>query len=400
MKILVLCHEYPPIGGGGGIGAKQYAEAWAEKGQEVMVLTSWRNNLSYRERVNGVQILRFFTFGNKDRATSSLISMFSYLFVGFFFILFNLREFRSYHVLNAHFSIPAGILGVVTSKLLRIPSVLTIIGGDIFDPTKRNSPHRSSLIRRLNAWVINTSDKVVAISSDTKHRAEKYYALQNPIQVLNYGFIPLEQTGKPMPKRERANGKFSLISVGRLVPRKGFEYLIRSLELLPEDIHLLLVGDGPLERELKVLAAPYGDRIEFAGYKPREEIIGLLRGADCYVLPSLHEGLGIVIQEAMYAGLPIVCTNNGGQTDLVKEPRNGILVEPENIEMLSEAIKKFYLDRELAKATGINNQEDIQEHYMATNSETYMEFFKELLQDRKVRQARGTMAAITSKKQD
>jgi len=81
----------------------------------------------------------------------------------------------------------------------------------------------------------------------------------------------------------------------------------------------------------------------------------------------------------MYAGLPIVSTNNGGQTDLIKDPRNGVLVEPKDIKKLADAIYKFYSDRDLAEVVGKNNKEDIKNYYMTINCELYIGLFKELV---------------------
>lgn len=381
MNILVLCHEYPPLGGGGGVGAKQYAEAWASKGHRVTVLTSWTKGLESKERINGVDVIRVFTFGIKNRATLSFISMFSYIVFGFFYILLHMREFREKDVVNTHFSIPTGVLGLLVSKKLSLPHVLTIIGGDIYEPTKKSSPHRSFIMRAINSFIINSADRVVAISNDTKKRAEKYYKIRKDIEVINYGFIPISLRGENRLNLNREDGKYYIIAVGRLVKRKGFEYLIRSMKLLPSDIILLIIGDGPMELELKNLTTENNldDRVIFVGYKTREEIYEYLQNADCFVLSSLHEGLGIVVQEAMYAGLPIVSTNDGGQTDLIKDPRNGILVEPGNVEMLAAAIYKFYSDRRLREVVGENNKEDIKNYYMSTNSEIYINLFKELI---------------------
>lgn len=380
MNILVLCYEYPPIGGGGGVAAKQYAEAWAQKGHKVTVLTSWARGLSNKEMLNNVRVLRVRTIGRGSRATATFVSMLSYIVFGYFYVLFNRREFRGLHIANTHFAIPSGPLGLLVSKMLKIPHVLTIIGGDIYDPTKASSFHRNAVMRRLNSFIINSADSIVAISSDTRSRAERYYRIKKEIQVINYGFIPVPLSQSERVRLDRNNGQYYLIAVGRLIKRKGFEYLIRALELLPANILLIIVGDGPMEEYLRETArkSKVSDRVILTGYVPRDHIYEYLQNADCFVLPSLHEGLGIVVQEAMYVGLPIVCTNNGGQTDLVKEPRNGLLVRTGDVEMLAKAIRRLYEDRELRKEVGDNNKEDITGYYMAVNCEEYLKVFHEL----------------------
>jgi glycosyltransferase involved in cell wall biosynthesis len=382
MNILLLCYEYPPLGGGGGVGAQQYAEAWSHKGCRVTVVTSRGQGLKQREKVNGVDVIRVFTVGNGNRATTPFVAMFSYIIFGLLHILMHWREFSDNDVVNSHFCIPTGPLGFLAAKVLNLPHVLTIIGGDIYDPTKKSSPHRSVVMRAANRFIMNSAERVVAISGDTRRRAKEHYGIRREIQVVNYGFLPLElQENSPL-ESDSGPKKFHLIGVGRLIKRKGFEHLIHALALLPPDVHLIIVGDGPEEMELKRLATSKGlsEQVTLAGYQPREQVLEYMCEADCFVLSSFHEGLGIVVQEAMYAGLPIVATNNGGQTDLVHEPRNGLLVAPGDVEMLANAVYRFYSDPALAKSVGANNRQDIEKYHISRNCEEYIHLFNKLVQ--------------------
>jgi glycosyltransferase involved in cell wall biosynthesis len=295
-------------------------------------------------------------------------------------VLVHRRDFTHVDVINSHFSVPTGPLACVVAKMLRRPHVLTIIGGDIYDPSKPSSPHRSALLRLINQWVINAADRVIAISSDTRRRAEYYYNIHRSIEVVNYGFTPFQPQGDAIDRGMVESSQFQLIAVGRLIRRKGFEYLIQAMKYLPEDVVLHLVGDGPLESTLKRLAdrAQVSGRISMPGFQTREQIYRHLRQSDCFVLPSLHEGLGIVVQEAMEAGLPVVATNNGGQVDLITYPRNGILVEPANPLALAEAIRTLYIDRALARTMGRNNHADIQDLHIDMNCRLYLQRFEEL----------------------
>jgi glycosyltransferase involved in cell wall biosynthesis len=379
VNILVFCHEYPPQGGGGGVGAKQYAEAWASKGHRVTLVTSQVNHLPAQEVVNGVEIVRIYAPGIRARATIPLVAMAVYCALGFVFVLSQARRLRVYDVINSHFCIPGGLLGVAAAKVLGLPHVLTIIGGDIFDPTKSGSPHRHRLTRAINRLVLRLADRIVAISSDTKRRAHQYYEAGRDIRIIPYGFVPVALPQSAATLRDQS-GPFRVIAVGRLVKRKGFEYLIRALALLPQEVQLTIVGDGPLHGELLTLAQALGvaGRVTLAGYKTREEIFAHLAASDCYGLSSLHEGLCIAVQEAMYAGLPIVATNNGGQVDLIRDPHNGLLVDPASADQLAAALGKFYADRDFARRVARTNREDIERHLIGANSEEYLALFGEL----------------------
>lgn len=226
--------------------------------------------------------------------------------------------------------------------------------------------------------IINSAADVVAISSDTKKRAEEHYKVRKDIKVINYGFDPPKGSGSRRDALGLSERKYYLIAVGRLVKRKGFEYLLHSLRGLPAEIHLLLVGDGPEEGELREVALQAGvsERVSFLGYQTRERIWEYLLAADCFVLSSLHEGLGIVVQEAMCAGLPVVATDNGGQVDLIRDGRNGILVQPMDSAALASAIERIYTDRETAAEMGRNNRTDIERCHMSVNSLEYIRIFR------------------------
>lgn len=360
---------------------QQYAETWASTGHQVTVITSWDKGLARQENVRGVHIIRTHTVAKKNRATTSLFSMFSYIVTGFLYICLHRNKFGKIDIINTHFAIPTGPLGVFASKVLNIPNVLTIIGGDIYDPTKKSSPHRSAMLRFVNRRIINSASSVIAISSDTKKRAETYYQIEKRIVIINYGFIPFELKYPSRSDLGLSPDKYYLIAVGRLVKRKGFDYLIRAIKQLSEEIHLLLIGDGPMDHELRNLihTEKLTERVSLLGFQTREQIIKYFEVSDCFILSSMHEGLGIVVQEAMYTGLPIVATNNGGQVDLIKENRNGLLVEPSNVEKLAQTIALVHSNSELADSFRENNKIDIQKYFMDENSKEYIKVFESVM---------------------
>jgi glycosyltransferase involved in cell wall biosynthesis len=362
------------------VGAQQYAQAWAAAGHQVTVVTTGNPGLAARERVSGVDVQRVPVIGRRARATSTFLSMALYNVSGLSHVLRNRSALSDCDVINCHFSIPTGPLAWVAARLFGRPNVLTIIGGDIYDPSKKSSPHRSVVFRAINRWLMRSADAVIAISSDTKTRAQAYYGVDRPIHVINYGFDPPSPCSDAADRLADAFAGFTLIGIGRLVARKGFVYAIQALVELPDDVRLVIIGDGPLEEELRADAKRLGvgDRVVLTGYMPRTEIAGCLRRADCFILPSLHEGLGIVVQEAMDAGLPVVATNHGGQVDLIRESRNGFLVDPEDSKALAEAVHRLYENRELAQAMGRNNREDIERLHIGANSLEYISVFSEL----------------------
>jgi glycosyltransferase involved in cell wall biosynthesis len=393
LHVLILCYEYPPIGGGGGVGASQYAEAWAAAGHAVTVLTSGSRDLPVEETTGRLRVVRLRVFGRRERATATTQSMLAYLIAGAAWLLRHRAELGDVDVANTHFSIPTGPLGSVACRLLGIPNVLTIIGGDIFDPSKKSSPHRHRWSRIVNRRIIGSADAVIAISSDTRERAQRYYGIRRPIRVIPYGFSPPDENrGASSTEEMRDDGRsdtgkpadtdtFHLIAVGRLVRRKGFQHLLAALARLPPQVRLEVIGDGPRARPLRDLASELGvaDRVTWPGFLGRSEILERMKRADVYVLSSLHEGLGIVVQEAMFAGLPIVATDNGGQMDLVTDGENGLLVPVGDAEAIADAVLKLMADAGLRGAMSQRSRERILELAMPLNAEEVLDVLREAI---------------------
>jgi glycosyltransferase involved in cell wall biosynthesis len=138
--------------------------------------------------------------------------------------------------------------------------------------------------------------------------------------------------------------------------------LIKALAFLKdENNELIIIGDGPEKENLKNLAKEHKieNSVHIKSGLNNEQKFQWLSCADVYVLSSLHEGFGIVLQEAMQVGLPIVATNYGGQVDFIKDGENGFLVEPKNPKQLAEKIKAITKNNNLKNKISQKNKEEI-----------------------------------------
>ncbi|MEX0650105.1 MAG: glycosyltransferase family 4 protein [Candidatus Andersenbacteria bacterium] len=354
MKILIVNYEYPPLGGGGGVATKQIAEELAKK-HEVHVLTSATKNTVPDEITFGVRVHRVPVWGRSDLPTASFISMLTFvpaaLWRGFWLCLGD-----KFDVLNAQFVLPSGLPAYALVKLFRIPFVLSFIGGDIYDPTKSISPHRHLLFRALIRLISRAAVSCTAISEDTKRRAQQLHGVTKNITVTPLGIVPQhtevtsrESLGLP------ANVKVA-VSVGRLIPRKGYEVLLDAWKDVPQ-AHLLIVGDGPLRANLLKRIKDYGlqERVTLTGFISEERKLQLLRAADMYVSAAKHEGFGIVFIEAMDAGLPLVAPSDGGQLDFLIDGENAILVDSDHPQRLAEAVRRLLSDEDLSQRMSAAN---------------------------------------------
>jgi glycosyltransferase involved in cell wall biosynthesis len=139
-----------------------------------------------------------------------------------------------------------------------------------------------------------------------------------------------------------------VLAVGRLAPQKGFATLLaaaaRWRDLRPEPL-LVIVGQGPLEAQLRRQAAELGLAVQFAG--SRRDVPTLLASAAVFVLPSLWEGQPLILQEALRAGVPVVATRVGGTPELTGEDA-ALLVSPGDPDRLATAVRSVLTDPALA----------------------------------------------------
>jgi L-malate glycosyltransferase len=379
MKILICNYEYPPIGGGGGVTTQRLAEELVKR-HFVTVVTSAFGELAKHEILNGVEIHRVPVFYRRNAETATFLSMASY-FPSSLIKGIALCRNKKFDVINSHFAIPTGPSAVILSKIFRIPHVLSIHGGDIFDPSKRLSPHKSWGLHGLVQNIINSSDTVLPQSSNTEQNTRKFYRIKKPIRI-----IPHAIKRPAFEVRERQPLGFStddilLITIGRLIPRKAIHHLITMISRINDKkVKLMIVGDGPERQSLEGYVARLGltQRVLFTGWIAEEQKFQLLNIANVYVSSTLHEGFGLIFCEAMACGLPIVTFDNGGHTDFLIDGSSGFLVPAGDLDTLRERVEILAHRPDLRGLFGSFNKRLVENFFIERCAAQYEEVFAEL----------------------
>lgn len=380
----MLNYEHPPVGGGGGVFAANLAGEFAHMGHEVDYITTHHDGLPSHEVARGVHVWRERVIGRKDLHTATIISMLCYPWVAYRKAMRLSKERGvTWDVINTHFAVPSGPAGYMLGKRLAIPNVLSVIGGDIYDPSKKYSPHKHPVLFHVVKKCLNQAKFIVPESKDIEEKTGSIYKPKTPILRIPYGFQPPKNG---IPARDRAklglrDDAIWVASVSRLVRRKAHEDLLNALAQAKKEVPelaLCFVGDGPEEEKLRGMSKELGiaDDVHFAGFQ-KEEKYEYLAAADIFALASLHEGFGIVYQEAMYAGLPIITTNHGGQTDYLHEGRNALLCNPRDPDAMAKNFIRLAADANLRKEMSVNNLEDIQEMMIDKVAGMYLDIFKQ-----------------------
>jgi glycosyltransferase involved in cell wall biosynthesis len=382
MRILIINYEFPPLGGGGGVASYQIAKGLVARGHEVDVLTTGRRDLPSNEVIDGVGIYRVPVVGRTELATATLLSMLSFFPTGLAKGSQILRKKR-YDILNTHFAIPSGPTGVVLSRLFDKPQVLTVIGGDIYDPTKKLSPSNSRLLHTVVRCVLNSSSHIVAISGDIERRVREDYRCERDIKVIHYGLSPVSFEGRTRAQLGIREGDIVLISIGRLIKRKALDDLLLAVSRLEDEkIRLLIIGEGPEEPHLLDLAERLGlaSRVDFLGAIWGEAKFQYLAASDMFVLPSVHEGFGLVFLEAMYCGLPVVASSSGGQTDFLRDGETGFLVPVGDVDALADKILRLGRDEALRKEISEFNRRYVERFRIGETARRYEALFTTVVQ--------------------
>ncbi len=364
MNILIINFEYPPLGGGGGVATADIARELAKR-HTVHVLTTAFHGLPKNEVIENIHIHRVPVWGRTSLPTATLRSLFTFAPAAFFAGISLMRSI-SFHVLYAPFVVPSGLPATLLSKLFRIPFVVTFIGGDVYDPSKGISPHRNIFFRIIIRWIAKAASARTAISHDTKTRTIELHGVRQPITVVPIGLRVRE--GIPSASRKDFDIPVQAIvavSIGRLVPRKGYDVLLSAWRKVPEAT-LVIIGDGPMKEGLQQKIRDYNlqGRVHLMGQVGEIQKNQLLSLADMYVSAAQHEGFGIVFLEAMQAGLPIIAANDGGQRDFLVSGENALLVAPHDQKGLQEAIVKLLENPVLRQTMGRRNKEDVARYYI------------------------------------
>jgi glycosyltransferase involved in cell wall biosynthesis len=262
-------------------------------------------------------------------------------------------------IVHTHTS-KAGFIGRLAAVLARVPAVIHQPHGHIF--YGYYSPRRTAVFTALERQAARWTDRIITLTERgaREHlargigRAEQYVAVPSG--------VPTSELRAAAPSRGEARrhlgldaDAFVVVGLGRLVPIKGFDLLVRALPAVAAQIssaRVLLVGDGAERAHLGAIAASLGASSRLAMTGETTDVASYLAAADVVAVPSRNEGMGRVIVEAMALGLPVVATTVGGIPDVVADGECGRLVEPEDVGALAAALIELGRDPALRRKLG------------------------------------------------
>lgn len=284
-----------------------------------------------------------------------------------------------YDIIHTH-SLKADLWGAIAGGLANMPMVVSTVHNE-------EQILKIPILKLLEGWVVNRLDDfIIAVSDGVKRFLVREAGFPiDKIRVVRYGIDPsdIEIDMKKNIRQELGieNDAPLIGCVGRLISQKGHKYIIEAARKVIENfpkVRFLIVGKGPLEKMLKRMSRDLkiSSSIIFTGF--REDVYSIIDKLDLLILPSLWEGFGLVLLEAMALGKPIVATNVGGIPEVVKDGEAGILIPPKDSDALANAIIKLLKDKQLAKRMGEAGRKRVEEYFQANRmAEEIKEIYEE-----------------------
>ena len=344
MRILLLNYEYPPLGGGAGNATRYLLKAFSQIDDlHIDLVTSSVDKFRVEplyDRITG----HFLDINKKGSLHYQSIKD---------LLLYSWKSYRysqklvsqnKYDLIHAFFGIPCGFVAMK----LKLPYIVSLRGSDVPGYNQRFALMDRLIFARLSRTVWKRAKRVIANSQGLKDLAQKNSPDQ-PIEIIPNG---VDAESFLVRKKFMNNGRLKVLSVGRLIPRKGMVYLVQAIKGM-QNVSLNIVGDGPLRNDLQ--NASVGMDVNFLGTLSHDELKNLYSEHDVFVLPSLNEGMSNTVLEAMASGLPVIITDTGGTKELVNG--NGFVIPRVDSCALKESIARFISEPSSLNTMGRKSRE-------------------------------------------
>jgi glycogen synthase len=268
------------------------------------------------------------------------------------------------------------------ARKLRLPLVVSLQGELTMDADQvyQHSTVLPSLLREL----FRDADAITACSRQTLDEAIMFTGVDPGVRAhVVYNGVDLDEFTNVVPvKRDRP----FVLGIGRHVPQKGFDVLLRAFAQLRRNDalanhQLVLAGDGAQHVDLRTLAnqLDLDDHVDFVGRCDRAATAALFAGCSLFVLPSRHEPMGIVNLEAMAAGRPVLATAVGGVPELVVDRETGVLVRPDDHEQLAHQLGLLLAAPDVRARMGRAGFERVQRFSWPSIAEQYADIYTSVL---------------------
>lgn len=374
MRILILNHEFPPVGGGGGGAARDVAFVLAERGHEVVILTAHAQGLARVEQIGRLKIIRLPSL-RRELHTASLPAMLAYIAAGVYAGLRLLHTWRP-DVIQAHFAVPAGALAYILSKASSIPYVITSHLGDVPGGVPEKTDRWFKWVYPFTPRIWRDAARVVAVSEYTRELALEHYPVD--IGVIPNG-VDFNLIGDPSPAIHQP---LQIVFSGRFVSQKNPVRVVEVLDGLKDlDWHCAMLGDGILRAEVEREIAGRGlqDRFTLTGWLEPEQVLEQFKQSDILFMPSRIEAFPVTGVYALAAGLAIVASRVSGYMDMVEHGVNGFLCEADDLHEMQKSLRVLLASPKVREEAGRHSRRIARKFDIQSVTDQYEAMFMEVI---------------------
>lgn len=291
-----------------------------------------------------------------------------------------------------------GAVALIAGKLAQIPTVVSIMNN--YDMKYLHYPnyflHNVFLNEVWERIILNNATKVRVISKELiqyaiRHGVPPKRVVLIPRKVkLSFFGINRDLTVMDIEKKLRIKNKQKILFVGRLTQQKNVQTMLKAISILKQSYKgnfvFLVAGDGPLMEKLKVLTLELNiqENVIFLGRIPHNVLRHLYECSDIFLFPSLFEGLGRAILEAMSFGLPIITSNHGPVTELVIHKKNGFLIPPNDPIEISQALLSLLEDKNLRQEFGKQSSSFVKDYDFSRINKIEIDFIKRTIDEHRI----------------
>ncbi|MGD6967747.1 glycosyltransferase [Rossellomorea vietnamensis] len=264
-----------------------------------------------------------------------------------------IKKSFDFDLIHAHVALPGGFAAMKISKELGTPYMVTIHGEDFFNKIFLNTRTKEAIQATLQG-----ADKVFLVSERLKRVSDEHLTIaHDKLKVLHNGINEMFLEKSDTPKNHFHGDVIKVLSVGRLIEKKGVQYNLKALsELKEHPFHYIIAGDGPYRNQLENLTKELGleSKVTFLGSVKPAVVKELMEESNIFCLTSWDEAFGIVYIEAMASGNAVIGSLGEGAEEIITEGIDGFLVPTKQVEGIKSVFQLLFDDSNRMEELGAN----------------------------------------------
>lgn len=292
-------------------------------------------------------------------------------------ILKHIKRSRQDIIVLTNYAYFTEMLVFIYLKTLRIPYYLEVDGGIVKSENTLKKWYKSFLISGAYGYISPSkqTDDYLLYYGAKKEKIHRYpFTSLKEIDILK-GNLSAKEKDKIREELEMEENKI-ILSVGQFIHRKGYDILLKAAKNIDKNTGIYIVGGEPTEEYIDLKDKGNLNNVHFIGFKSKEDLKNYYKAADLFVLPTREDIWGLVINEAMAYGLPIITTNKCvAGLELVKEAENGFIIPTEDYRELEKKINDILSDDTLRNNMSRKSLEKIRKYVIENSADTHRKIF-------------------------